>query len=77
MIGKIRETLGADESLLEHQCKTVPKENLQLPGPDFIDRVLTATDRPARTAPDRQQRRLGRPALRSGQPTGHPREPGR
>ncbi len=36
-----------------------------------------ATDRPARTAPDRQQRRLGRPALRSGQPTGHPREPGR
>ena len=49
MIGKIRETLGADESLLEHQCKTVPKENLQLPGPDFIDRVLTATDRPART----------------------------
>ena len=49
MIGKIRETLGADAALLEHQCKTVPKENLQLPGPDFIDRVLTATDRPART----------------------------
>ena len=49
MIGKIQETLGADAALLEHQCKTVPKENLHLPGPDFIDRVLTATDRPART----------------------------
>jgi len=49
MIGKIQEILGADAALLEHQCKTVPKENLHLPGPDFIDRVFTATDRPART----------------------------
>src|SRR5262245_25717925 len=48
MIGKIQEILGADSALLEHQCKTVPKENLHLPGPDFVDRVLTATDRPAR-----------------------------
>ena len=32
MIGKIRETLGADAALLEHQCKTVPKENLHLAG---------------------------------------------
>ena len=48
MIGKIQEILGADASLLEHQCKTVPKESLHLPGPDFIDRILAATDRPAR-----------------------------
>ena len=49
MIGKIQEILGADAALLEHQCKTVPKENLHLPGPDFIDRNFTLSDRPART----------------------------
>jgi len=49
MIGKIQEILGSDAALLEHQCKTVPKENLHLPGPDFIDRIFTATDRSART----------------------------
>jgi phosphate starvation-inducible PhoH-like protein len=35
------------------------------------------TDRPISGAPDRQQRRLGRSALRSGPPAGHQREPGR
>jgi class I fructose-bisphosphate aldolase len=49
MIGKIQEILGADAALLEHQCKTVPRESLHLPGPDFIDRVLALSDRPART----------------------------
>ena len=48
MIGKIQEILGPDASLLEHQCK-VTKENLHLPGPDFIDRVFTPSDRSART----------------------------
>src|SRR6476659_14380 len=33
-----------------------------------------ATDRPARSAPDRQQRRLGRSAVRTSQPTGHQRD---
>ncbi len=38
--------LGAQaQSLLEHQCKTIPKENLELPGPDFVDRVLYHSDR--------------------------------
>src|SRR5262245_62481115 len=55
MSGKIQEILGADASLLEHQCKTVPKENLHLPGPDFIDRIFTATDRSARTLMSFQQ----------------------
>src|SRR3989344_1780696 len=32
--------------LLEHVCKTIPKELLTLPGPDFIDRVLAQSDRP-------------------------------
>jgi fructose-bisphosphate aldolase, class I len=49
MMGKIQEILGADAALLEHQCKTVPKENLHLPGPDFIDRIFSASDRGART----------------------------
>jgi phosphate starvation-inducible PhoH-like protein len=34
-------------------------------------------DRPAGSAPDRQQRRLGRSAVRSGPPAGHQRESGR
>jgi phosphate starvation-inducible PhoH-like protein len=34
-------------------------------------------DRPARSAPDRQQRRLGRSVVRSSPPAGHQRESGR
>ncbi len=50
MIGKIQEILGAEAgALLNHQCKTIPKEQLHLPGPDFIDRVFTISDRPTRS----------------------------
>src|SRR5215207_11651873 len=46
---KLEEILGADAAgLLEHQCKTIPKENLQLPGPDYVDRVHAASDLPTR-----------------------------
>ncbi|HEY2846521.1 MAG TPA: class I fructose-bisphosphate aldolase [Pyrinomonadaceae bacterium] len=42
----IRELLGADAgSLLEHTCTTILKENLQLPGGDFVDRVWMQSDR--------------------------------
>src|SRR5258705_7621730 len=43
------EQLLADDAkrLLEHHCKTIPKERLHLPGPDFIDRVYAQSDRPA------------------------------
>ncbi|MEZ0375334.1 MAG: fructose-bisphosphate aldolase, partial [Candidatus Sericytochromatia bacterium] len=44
-IDKISELLGNDASLLEHRCQTVPKEQLHLPGPDFVDRVFVPTDR--------------------------------
>jgi class I fructose-bisphosphate aldolase len=47
-IGRIEEILGEDASLLQHVCKTIPKESLHLPGPDFNDRVFAATDRPTR-----------------------------
>src|ERR1700694_1022539 len=41
------ESLLGDEAaaLLEHRCKTVPKEMLHLPGPDFVDRVWALSDR--------------------------------
>ena len=46
MIDKIVEVLGNDsKSLLSHQCKTISKENLHLPGPDFVDRVVSQSDR--------------------------------
>ena len=35
----------AAESLLEHECKGFEREALTLPGPDFVDRVLSASDR--------------------------------
>src|SRR4026208_1648027 len=35
----IASILGDDVSLLEHQCKTIPKESLLLPGPDYVDRA--------------------------------------
>jgi fructose-bisphosphate aldolase, class I len=42
----IQSLLGAEaESLLTHESKGVPKEDLILPGPDYIERVLSATDR--------------------------------
>lgn len=45
-LDSIVDLLGDDATyLLDHTCKTVPKENLQLPGPDFIDRVVSATNR--------------------------------
>ena len=32
-------------SLLDHVCRGIPKDMLHLPGPDFIDRVVTHSDR--------------------------------
>ena len=38
--------LGSDaESLLQHVSRTIPKESLYLPGPDFVDRVWSQSDR--------------------------------
>src|SRR5258705_2527418 len=55
MIGRIQEVLGADaEGLLKHQCK-ISKDSLHLPGPDFIDRVHAASNRPIRSLVNLQQ----------------------
>jgi class I fructose-bisphosphate aldolase len=43
----LEELLGdAAGDLLTHRCETVRAEDLHLPGPDFVDRVLLASDRP-------------------------------
>ena len=46
---KLEDILGADAApLLQHQCKTIPKEQLHLPGPDYVERIYAGSDRPAR-----------------------------
>jgi class I fructose-bisphosphate aldolase len=47
-VARIESILGSDAGLLEHQCRTIPKETLHLPGPDFVDRVMSLTDRTPR-----------------------------
>lgn len=43
---KIQELLGDDaEALLNHVSRTIPKENIHLPGGDFVDRVISQSDR--------------------------------
>lgn len=43
---KITEYLGGDAPhLLEHVSKTIPKETLHLPGPDFLDRIFVNSNR--------------------------------
>ncbi len=44
--GKIDELLGQDAvSLLEHQCKTIDKSMIHLPGSDFVDRSFAHSNR--------------------------------
>lgn len=43
---KIQEYLGTKaDSLLNHQCQTISKDRLALPGPDFVSRIFMDTDR--------------------------------
>lgn len=45
MLSKIKELLGSEaDSLLSYKAK-FPKEQLHLPGPDFVDRIFAQTDR--------------------------------
>ena len=42
----IEELLGSDaDALLNYKAKGFSKDLLHLPGPDFVDRILAATDR--------------------------------
>jgi len=43
---RIEELLGDEaETLLRHTSQTIPAEQLHLPGPDFVERVYSHTDR--------------------------------
>lgn len=45
-ISKITELLGNQaDSLLNHQCKTISKDTIHLPGADFVDRMFSPTNR--------------------------------
>lgn len=47
---EIETLLGSEaESLLSHTCKTISKEKLHIPGPDWIDRIFLGSDRNIRT----------------------------
>jgi class I fructose-bisphosphate aldolase len=46
IIDRLEELLGAEaRGLLDHKAQTIPKSQLHLPGPDFIDRVVSQSDR--------------------------------
>jgi len=52
----IASLLGDDaDSLLNHVSKGIPKDDLYLPGPDFIDRVWAGSDRPPQVLRNLQQ----------------------
>ena len=45
-LDKITALLGKNaDNLLSHTCKTVNKETLHMPGPDFTDRIFAASNR--------------------------------
>lgn len=45
-VDRIAELLGPDASkILDYTSQTIPREHLHLPGPDFVDRVCSVTDR--------------------------------
>ena len=47
VVKQVEDLLGAQsQSLLGYTAKGFPKETLHLPGPDFVDRIVSLTDRP-------------------------------
>ncbi len=53
---KIESLLGGKaKDLLGHSCKTVGKERLHLPGPDWVDRIFADSDRPTRVLQSMQE----------------------
>lgn len=56
MQSDIPKILGKDgDNLLNHQCQTISKESLHLPGPDFVDRVAADSDRSPRVLANLQR----------------------
>ena len=47
-LSRIKELIGKEgDSLLEHQCQTINKEDIHLPGNDFVDRCFKDSNRNA------------------------------
>src|ERR1044071_5582806 len=45
-LSKIKELLGSQaDSLLNHTCKTITKDQIHHPGADFVDRMFAPTNR--------------------------------
>lgn len=56
MTTRIADLLGEDaDSLLNHTCKTIPKESLHVPGGDWVDRIFYHSDRNIRVMRALQQ----------------------
>lgn len=53
---KIESLLGEKaRDLLSHNCKTIPKERLHLPGSDWVDRIFACSDRSTRVLQSMQE----------------------
>ena len=55
-MSRIQDLLGSEaEDLLTYRAKGFPREQLHLPGPDFVDRVVAGTDRSPQVLRNMQQ----------------------
>jgi class I fructose-bisphosphate aldolase len=55
-IAAIEDLLGSQaRALLDYRCQGIAKESLHLPGPDFVDRVQSVSDRPPNVLRNLQQ----------------------
>lgn len=55
-LGMIEKLLqGKSKDLLGHVCKTISKERLHVPGPDWVDRIFGVSDRNIRVLKNLQQ----------------------
>ncbi len=55
-LGSILERLGEEgQDLLHHEARGFSRDRLHLPGPDFVDRILACSDRPAAVLRNFQQ----------------------
>jgi hypothetical protein len=63
------------ETLLTHECKGVTRDELVLPGPDFIDRVAAETDRPIPVLRNLQSLYNSCPSTRASSIPGRPASP--
>ncbi|MCB1075290.1 MAG: class I fructose-bisphosphate aldolase, partial [Simkania sp.] len=53
---KIQKILGDQaQHLLNHKCQTISKDQLHIPGPDWVDRIFTQSDRHIRVMQNMQE----------------------